>query len=90
VFFSAENLVKLYPNPSSGEINLEVKNWNELGLPVDIEILDMDGKVVYREFNIDPLSNQMKLFLHELQNGHYVLTVNGKEKHFKRQILKID
>lgn len=87
---SADNIVKLYPNPASGEINLEVKNWDELGLPADIEILDMDGKVVSREFNIDPLSNRLKLSVHELQNGHYILRVIGKEKQFKRQILKID
>ena len=46
--FNDPDLVTLYPNPASGSITLNSINWNALTSPLEIEIVDMTGRSVYK------------------------------------------
>lgn len=78
---------KVYPNPSQGEITLNVKNWEELGLPATIEVNNAVGQIVFKSKVEHGLGFENNLQLNDLENGFYTLKVSGKEKYFDKQII---
>ncbi|MFM7024299.1 MAG: T9SS type A sorting domain-containing protein [Flavobacteriales bacterium] len=64
----------LYPNPSSGEITVEL-NSSEKG---KVEVYDLMGKKVYHE-NFAEGSTQVNLSLEHLNSGTYVVVIRTKE-----------
>lgn len=82
-----EDFAKVYPNPSQGEISLDVKSWEEVGLPATIEVNNYVGQIVFRSEVANPNNFQNKLLLNDLENGFYTLKVSGKEKFFDKQII---
>ncbi|NBG66059.1 T9SS type A sorting domain-containing protein [Acidiluteibacter ferrifornacis] len=68
---------KIYPNPTSDQITISTKG-NRIN---QIRIVDLSGKVVFE--NQSTLNaNEIKVPIHQLENGTYILTVtsNGQQK----------
>lgn len=82
-----EDFLTVFPNPAKGDINIDVKNWNELGLPAKIEIFNQMGQLVFQDENVSPSTTKINLGLPQLKNGQYTLKVSGTEKYFDRQII---
>ncbi len=82
-----EDFAKVYPNPSPGEISLDVKNWEEVGLPATIEVNNYVGQIVFKSLVTNPANFSNKLLLNDLENGFYTLKVSGQEKYFDKQII---
>jgi len=76
--------VKIYPNPSSGQVNFEyMLKYDQETI---LEIFAADGKSVFRSHKYQPAGNQILKFEHsDLLNNlpvkgifHYVMHINGK------------
>ncbi|MFH0866331.1 MAG: T9SS type A sorting domain-containing protein [Bacteroidota bacterium] len=66
-----ENIVKVYPNPFSEKITIEIVNWKNK--EYELNIFDLFGKIVFQKFLN---SSQETLYLN-LQSGMYFMQVKG-------------
>jgi hypothetical protein len=41
-----ENVMRVYPNPSTGNITVRINNYNGL---VAVKVVDLNGRIVYSE-----------------------------------------
>jgi hypothetical protein len=76
---NGRNELLLYPNPSSGEFTilsdeLENKIFETI-------ILDIDGRIIYKNSELTGVSNQLKL---NLENGMYIITISHDQKSFRK------
>ena len=72
--------IKIYPNPATTEITIEIQN-SENCL---IKLSDMTGKQVYsKEFH----GNKMNLNVNQFVKGVYILTVFSKENTYSKKII---
>lgn len=76
----ATNVIKVYPNPSHGNLNIE----KETDDPLNVKISDLTGKVVFETIIYNAGPNN--ILTEELQSGIYLLEVD-KER-FKIVISK--
>ena len=71
-------LLSLFPNPASGQVNLQFKA--NKGQPVTIMLTDMTGKIINKQHNV--LMNglqQIDLPLTNIAAGNYVVSVQNNE-----------
>jgi len=81
--FENDNFMSVYPNPSEGQVTVRV---NQFIGKVNIQVIDINGRVVYRVKNED-FNNQMKLNLNHLGSGIYILKVNGEGLSYTEKII---
>ena len=82
------DLIKIYPNPSSGLVNLYWSNLNIEGLT--LTIYDLAGKPV-RKIQIEPEVTEIQINIEDLKHGMYLfeLKTPGKNRVGKlRKVLK--
>jgi hypothetical protein len=74
-----DNIV-IYPNPANDNINIDVKNYNE------IIITDISGKVV---MNLDSASTQNNTIdISNLSNGIYFVTIKSDRQLITKKLIK--
>lgn len=80
-----ENFInaKLYPNPTSGLVNLQITN--EIKGNFNLLIFDLSGKLI-SSYNVTNGLNQLDIS--NLVNGNYVATVKINNQDFDWQIIK--
>ena len=78
-----QEVTTLYPNPTTSEINLNLKE-----VPTKIEIIDNVGKVVFSKSNIKAKNHVIDM--NDFKAGIYILKVNDHESNssFKKIIKK--
>jgi hypothetical protein len=81
--FDKDNFMSVYPNPSDGQLNIRVKNF--VG-EVNIQIIDINARVVYRVEN-ENFSSLLKLNLNHLASGIYILKVSGEGLSYTEKII---
>ncbi|AUS04812.1 reprolysin-like metallopeptidase [Pseudotamlana carrageenivorans] len=79
-----ENLV-VFPNPSYGDFIL--KMYNPSQNPIEIRVLDINNRVVYKETLIGLANLEHELDLNQLKSGMYFLTVSNSEKNFTKKLV---
>ena len=67
------NVLKIYPNPTSGEIYLDIV-FRGSDMHYNVQVLSLDGKVV-KEIAIKDLGNNNSISFHELKAGLYLVKV---------------
>ncbi len=81
--FDTDNVMRVFPNPSRGEITVRINNY--IG-DVDIKMIDSNGRVVYKavkqEFN-----NEKNINLSQLTQGIYILEIEGEALSYKEKII---
>lgn len=77
--FGFNDLITIYPNPTKGEISFE--NKNEKVQVYDINICDIDGRVV---LNQKVYSNRLKL---DLPNGLYFMRLADTEHVYMKKLI---
>ncbi len=82
-------LITLYPNPAGASIRLISDNWNDLKLPLKIEIFNLSGENLLQRENIIPDSKEITLGLSFLPNGQYVVKISGKEGVINKKFIKL-
>ncbi|MFV0500594.1 MAG: T9SS type A sorting domain-containing protein [Bacteroidales bacterium] len=81
--FSKDN-VKIYPNPTKGNLKIEFDNNSSLD-DVNITIIDMKGSVIYHSDNI---SNSNIINMSEAPTGAYILNIRTNTKKYDWKIIK--
>jgi hypothetical protein len=78
-----ENEFRIYPNPTSGKISLNLKNQSR----VRISVIDFRG-VTVRIFNVNHPTENTKLDLSKLSDGIYCIEIEtSSEKIFKSKVI---
>lgn len=75
---SNASLTKLYPNPNQGRftIELQAKTFE----PVQMEVLDMAGRVLHRQtFQVEPGNQRFDVSGLDLSNGMYMVKLSGSQ-----------
>lgn len=78
-------LIKIYPNPSNGSFNIEIKENSTIS---DIMIFDLKGNIVYNNSQI--IKNNLNINLNNISNGNYLLRfkINNLDYSTKINIVK--
>lgn len=72
--------VSIYPNPSNGEINLDLGNLQN----VSIEVVSVRGEIVYQENGIN---NSIHIFSFNATNGVYILKLISENKFYYHKFI---
>jgi hypothetical protein len=70
--------VKVYPNPTTGLVSVEISSSKELK-PLEINVIDELGYIVFTQMITDYSSNTYKLNISSLKQGVYLLSVKTKD-----------
>ncbi|WP_338732070.1 T9SS type A sorting domain-containing protein [Mangrovimonas cancribranchiae] len=78
------NRFQVYPNPSSlGYVNIKMSQPKNF----DISIVDITGKIVLQEQNIQPNSNKYTLNLSQLASGVYLLNLEQENRKITKKLI---
>lgn len=81
--FSADNVVRVYPNPSNGVFNVRIAQFTG---KVNLQVVDMNGRVVYDQTD-DHFNIEKSINLNSLQDGVYILKVNSADFNYSNKII---
>jgi hypothetical protein len=81
--FDNESVMKMYPNPTTGTINIQISQY--VG-KVNIQVNDLTGKVIYTLKGIDFNGNKA-LDLSSLARGIYIVTVKGDDLNYIEKVI---
>jgi hypothetical protein len=78
--------IQVYPNPASDQLTID---FSELNADIhSISIVDLTGKTIIRESNIQSNDLIYDLNLSTLEQGYYVVQVNSARGTFKKTFIK--
>ena len=78
--------ISIYPNPSTGNFNLNISNVNTAS--VDVEITDVSGKVILSNaYNTNNGSVNESINISNVDDGVYIVRVNGGQSIVKRIVI---
>ncbi|WP_134341710.1 T9SS-dependent M36 family metallopeptidase [Flavobacterium psychrophilum] len=82
-YFENKDMIKRYPNPSNGLVNIKI---NQFTGKVNLQVIDLNGRVVYSlkntDFNVEKTIN-----LNNLQSGMYIIKIDGDELNYTKKII---
>ncbi|WP_134340543.1 T9SS-dependent M36 family metallopeptidase [Flavobacterium psychrophilum] len=82
-YFENKDMIKIYPNPSNGLVNIKI---NQFTGKVNLQVIDLNGRVVYSlkntDFNVEKTIN-----LNNLQSGMYIIKIDGDELNYTNKII---
>lgn len=81
--FESNEGMSVYPNPSHGQVNLQI---NQYVGKVTIQIIDISGRVVLK-FKNEEFNTVKTLDLSRLPKGVYILKANGDDLDFSEKII---
>ena len=82
---SNENIV-IYPNPTKGIVSINFEN-NFNNENVSIKVIDMIGKIIYEKKNIEIINSSINIYLDNVNNGVYFITIQRKDKIFSKKLI---
>lgn len=69
-----ENNIQLYPNPVSTQLNVQIADWKDY--PLTVEIFQLTGQLVY---SFEMRTNQTNVDVSEFPKANYVLSLKNAE-----------
>jgi len=70
------DLLTVYPNPGSSELNI---SWGDVpSLPQRIELRSLNGSIVYKE-NLSGIDDRATIHAAHLPPGMYLVTLHGQD-----------
>lgn len=81
--FQGDDTIKIYPSPSDGLINIKI---NQFVGKVNLEILDINGRIIYTSLNND-FSQEKTIDLSKLQSGIYIVKIAGEQLNYTKKII---
>lgn len=82
-YFSNKDMVRIYPNPTSGILNVRV---NQFSGKLSISVIDINGREVFnqadKDFNIEKTIN-----LSMLEKGMYIIKLNSASLNYTEKII---
>lgn len=83
-YFSNDELVRIYPNPSNGLLNIRI---NKLIGKVNFQIVDINGRVVYNQTD-DHFNTEKTINISSFQKGVYILKVVGDNLNYSQKVIR--
>lgn len=83
-YFDNQELIKVYPNPSNGILNLRVNNYSG---ELTIEMFDLNGRKVLSNVEGN-FSVEKALNISSLQSGVYLIKLTGKDLSYTQKVIK--
>lgn len=83
-YFDNSELIKVYPNPSNGMLNLRVNNYSGA---LTIEMFDLNGRKVLSNQDVN-FSIEKQLNISSLQAGVYLLKLTGNDLSYTQKVIK--
>ncbi len=81
--FVNNNNVTLYPNPSEGELKIQISKYDG---NVTLQVVDLNGRLVLEQSNVD-FSTEKVINLDSLQSGMYIVKLSGKNLQYTEKVL---
>ncbi|MEZ4854289.1 T9SS-dependent M36 family metallopeptidase [Flavobacterium sp.] len=83
-YFKNQELIRVYPNPTNGKLNLRVNNYNGV---LNVEVFDLNGRKVMSK-TLQNFSVEDELNITSLQSGMYLLKLTGNDISYSKKIIK--
>lgn len=83
--------ITLQPNPASNYINFSIENNLSESQNIEVQILDISGKIVLNlgKFDLNNGSNVFNLNIEQLPNGNYIFLSQSKNQKYSK-LIKIE
>lgn len=81
--FAATKGVKVYPNPTKGQLNISVSNYSG---KLTVEVFDLNGRKVHTQ-EVNDFNASSAINMNGLQKGVYVVKVNGENLDFNEKVI---
>jgi hypothetical protein len=81
--FAASKGIKMYPNPTKGQLNIAINNY--FG-KLSVSVFDLNGRQVYAE-EVNDFNAQSAINMNSLQKGVYVVKVNGENLNYNQKVI---
>ncbi|CAH0337084.1 hypothetical protein FVB9288_02826 [Flavobacterium sp. CECT 9288] len=78
-----ENVMRVYPNPSTGNVTVRINNYNG---QVDVKVVDINGRLVYTADKVT-FSNEKSFDLTQLSAGIYMIDITGEGLKYVEKII---
>lgn len=83
-YFSNEELIQVYPNPTTGLLNITINGYSG---ELNVLVYDLNGRQVYNQ-SFSSFTSQQSINLQGLQTGMYILKLDGDGvSHLRKVIL---
>jgi len=83
-YFNNDELVRVYPNPSNGLLNIRI---NKLIGKVNFQIVDINGRVVYNQTD-EHFNTEKAINISNFQKGVYILKVVGDNLNYSQKVIR--
>lgn len=81
--FHNENAIRVYPNPTKGQLNIAINNYSG---KLSIQVFDLNGRKVYNQ-EVNDFNAESAINLANLQSGMYLIKVNGENLNYTQKII---
>lgn len=81
--FQNENFIRVYPNPTRGQLNIAVSNYSG---KLSIQVFDLNGRKVYNQ-DVNNFNLESAIQLGNLQTGMYLIKVVGENINYTEKII---
>lgn len=82
-YFSDKDLIRIYPNPTSGLLNVRV---NQFSGKLSITVIDINGREVFAQKDQD-FSIEKTINLSSLEKGMYIIKLNNASLNYTEKII---
>lgn len=81
--FNNEDMIKVFPNPSNGLLNIAIAKYSG---NLNIELYDINGRKVFNQ-TMNDFNTEKSINLQSIQSGIYLLKLEGDELAFTKKII---
>ncbi|UPT72325.1 MAG: M36 family metallopeptidase [Flavobacterium sp. JAD_PAG50586_2] len=78
-----DDLISVYPNPSSGNFNIRI---NAFSGKINYQLFDLNGRIIIEKFNVD-CNNEAQVNLVGVQTGIYLIKINADNLSTTKKIM---
>jgi trimeric autotransporter adhesin len=82
------NEIRLYPNPTTGDLNIENTSTSQIQQPTQIRIVDVLGKIVFDQ-NLVPTNKIHQINIGQLPTGTYFVQCKSEGTYQVKKIVKL-
>ncbi|ESU23094.1 M36 fungalysin family metalloprotease [Flavobacterium enshiense DK69] len=81
--FQNENVIRVYPNPTRGQLNIAISNYSG---KLSVQVFDLNGRKVYNQ-EVNDFNLESAIQLGNLQSGMYLIKVDGENINYTQKII---
>ncbi|MFC4741045.1 T9SS-dependent M36 family metallopeptidase [Flavobacterium ponti] len=82
-YFDNDDMIKVFPNPSNGLLNIAIAKYNG---KLNIELYDINGRKVFSQ-NMNDFNAEKTINLQSIQSGIYLLKLDGDDLSYTKKLI---